>query len=166
MAWISFPTIRQNYRAHDGKLSIKKALFLFMSLFSVMTACTTISSPTPVSNPDKTIPFPRQEKTEGERAVMEGQTSGNLVLVNNCIRLVSQTGINHLLIWPPDYNVVVENEKIEILNGKGEIAAQVGDTVQVGGGEIPTLPMLAQSIQEQIPIQCSAPYWVVADILP
>jgi hypothetical protein len=147
----------------------------FLALFLAITTCTSTTGsslqpgenhpPTATaSDPSKTIYFPRQEKTEGERAVMEGEIRGTLVLSDNCIR-VDEDGSDesYLLIWPPDFNMTIENGTIEILNGDGEIVAHIGDMVHIGGGEIPLLSMLDKSIQEQVPPQCSARYWIIGD---
>ncbi|MBN1149462.1 MAG: hypothetical protein JXA78_19530 [Anaerolineales bacterium] len=152
----------------------KTVCLLFLALFLVMTACTSATdsslqltekhSPTTASDPSKTIFFPRQEKTEGERAVMDGMINGTLVLVDNCIRVDSEeAATSYLLIWPPDFILIIENDMTKILNGDGEIVAHIGDMVQVSGGEINLLSMLDKSIQEQVPPQCTAPYWIIGD---
>jgi hypothetical protein len=71
--------------------------------------------------------------------------------------------VSYLLIWPPDFDISIESGTIEILNGAGEIAAHIGDRVRISGGEIPLLSMLDKSIQEQVPPQCIAPYWIVGE---
>jgi hypothetical protein len=82
----------------------------FLAILLVLTACTstTVSSLQPsgnhqpataTSDPSKKIFFPRQEKTDGERAVMEALIGGSLVLVDNCIRVHNEeVDINYLLI--------------------------------------------------------------------
>jgi hypothetical protein len=124
----------------------KTVCLTFLALALTMTACTSVtvpslqpggnSTPTASSGPSKTIFFPRQEKTEGERAVMDGLDHGTLVLVDNCIRLERDKSLaSYLLIWPPDFKISIENDTINILDGDGEIVAHVGDTVQISGGE-------------------------------
>jgi hypothetical protein len=68
-----------------------------------------------------------------------------------------------LLIWPPDFEMRIENGTIEILNRDGEVVAHIGDRVQVSGGEIHLLSMLDKPVQEQVPPQCAGPYWIVGD---
>jgi hypothetical protein len=153
---------------------IKNKCSSILALLLAMTACTstTVSSlqtseshpPATSSDPSQTIFFPRQEKTDGERAVMEALTRGTLVLVDNCIRLEGVKSLpNYLLVWPPDFNFRNENGKIEIVDGGGKIVASLGDRVQMGGGEIHLLVTLDKSIQEQIPPQCAGPYWIVGE---
>ncbi len=152
----------------------KTVCLVFLALLLAMTACTSATdspvqpgksnSPATASNPSKTIFFPRQVKTDGERAVMDGEIDGTLVMVNNCIRIQSdEAKESYLLIWPPDFDISIEDGTIEILNGDDTIVAHIGDMVHIGGGEIPLLSMLDKSIQEQVPPQCSARYWIIGD---
>ena len=154
---------------------IKKTVrLLFLALFLAMTACTSAadSSLQPsenhpsvtASDTSKTIFFPRQEKTDGERAVMEALIYGTLVLADNCIRVdYDEAEVSYLLIWPPDFDISIENGTIEILNGDGEIVAHIGDRVRISGGEIHLLSMLDKPVQEQVPPQCIAPYWIIGE---
>jgi hypothetical protein len=149
-------------------------LFL-LALLLVLAACTstTVSSVQPsenplpgTSDPGETIYFPQQQKTEGERAVMEALVRGTLVLVDNCIRLQYQAGevdIDYLLIWPPDFNISNEDGAVNILDGNNNIVASIGDKVEMGGGEIQLLSLLDKFIQEQVPSQCPGPYWIVGE---
>jgi hypothetical protein len=133
---------------------------LLITLLLALTACTSTSP----SNPNQTIFFPRQEKTKGERAVMEADITGRLVLVNNCIRINhAYSDTSYLLIFPPDFNMTINNGSIDILNEDGKIVADFADQVRLGGGEIKSLSMLPEFIQKQIPPQCPGPYWVVGD---
>lgn len=150
----------------------KTICLVFMVLLLAMTACTLaadstlqpseIHSPTLVSDTSKTIFFPRQKKTEGERAVMEARTGGILVLVDNCIRIDRETSTNasYLLIWPPDFNYSIENDTVKILNGSGENVASLRDKVIISGGEV---PVLYEPVKEQVPSQCIGPYWIIGD---
>lgn len=95
---------------------------------------------------------------------MDGEIEGTLVLVDTCLRVYNdQANTSHLLIWPPGFNLTNENDTIEILNSDGEIVAQIGDRVQMGGGEIHSKTMLEKSIQEQVPPQCTGPYLIFGD---
>jgi hypothetical protein len=152
---------------------IKKFLCLiFLTVFIAITACMLAPGsssqpgenhpPTAASDPSKTIFFPRQEKTNGEWAAMDALARGTLVLADNCIRLERDKPLaNYLLIWPPDFNISIENGTIKIVNGDGKIVASIGDRVQMSGGEIHLLSQLDKSIQEQVPPQCTGPYWIM-----
>lgn len=139
-----------------------------------LTACTSTKDislqpsanlvPSATINHSKTIFFPHQEKTDGERIVMDGEVEGSLILVGDCIRLSSdEADTSYLLIWPPDFNMIDESGSLKILNGDGEIVAQIGDRVQIGGGEIYLASMLDESIQRQVPPQCTGPYWIIGN---
>jgi hypothetical protein len=164
-------------RIHDkNPMNNKTVRLFFLSLFLVMTACTSSTDsllqptetrpPAVTSDLGHTIFFPRQEKTEGERAVMEALVRSTLVLVDNCIRLQNQSDevvIDYLLIWPPDFNISNENGAVNILDENNNIVASIGDKVEMGGGEIHLLSLLDEFIQEQVPPQCPGPYWMVGD---
>lgn len=151
-----------------------KVCVLSLALFLAITACTLPTGvsrqpdanhkPTAYYDPSKLIFFPRQEKTEGDRVVMEGEIHGTLVLVGNCIRVDSQEAdVNYLLIWPYDFDLTFKNGTLDILNENSGVIAHIGDNVHIGGGEIHLLSMLDKSIQEQIPPQCVGPYWIIGD---
>jgi hypothetical protein len=57
----------------------------------------------------------------------------------------------------------INNGAVSILDGKNKIVASVGDTVKISGGEIPSPSVLDKPIQEQVPPQCTKPYWIVGD---
>jgi hypothetical protein len=149
----------------------KTVRLFFLALLAILSACTstTVSSLQPSENPlltpvtpdpGATIYFPRQEKTEGEWAAMDALARGTLVLTDNCIRLERDKSLaNYLLIWPPDFNIRFENSAVEIVNGNDEIVAHLGDYVQMSGGEIQSLSLLDEFIQEQVPPQCPGPFW-------
>ncbi|MCZ7550975.1 MAG: hypothetical protein M5U05_00075 [Anaerolineales bacterium] len=150
----------------------KSICFVVMVLSLTLTACTfavdstlqpsEVNMTAPASGTSKTIFFPRQKKTEGERAVMEARTGGILVLENNCIRVDRETSTNasYLLIWPPDFNFSVENDTVRILNEDGKAVASIGDKVIISGGEV---PVLYEPVKGQVPSQCNEPYWIIGD---
>jgi hypothetical protein len=150
----------------------KTVCLVLMVILLTLTACTSatdstlqpseIRLPTPTSSTSETIFFPRQKKTEGERAVMEARTGGRLVLENKCIRVDRETSTNtsYLLIWPPDFNFSIENDTIKILNENGELVASIGDKVIISGGEV---PVLYEPVKGQVPSQCDGPYWIIGD---
>jgi hypothetical protein len=163
------------FRSYEGKKSIIKTTCLALTaLLPVITSCKAVTksssqssenyAPTTASEPNNAIFFPRQEETDGERAVMDGETTGRLVITDSCIRLErDNSGGSLLIIWPPEFRLSNENGTIRILNGDGEIVAHIGDRVHVDGGGIPLLSMMDKSIQQQAPLQCSGPYWIIGN---
>lgn len=161
------------YPIKEWNLLINKTVrLLFFALFLGMTACAPTTDPsshsnesqlpTATSSPDNAIFFPRQRKTNGEWAAMSALTRGTLVFVNKCIRLERGRSLDsYLLIWPPEYNLSNANGIIQIINEDGNIVASIGDRVEMSGGEIHLISMLDGYIQEQVPPQCTGPYWII-----
>lgn len=95
---------------------------------------------------------------------MDALATGDLVLVDNCIRLeLKESGASYMLIWLPDFNLVEESENIYILNEKNVPVAAPGDRVPMDGGAIKGLMMLDKSILAQMPDWYSKPFWVMGD---
>lgn len=148
--------------------------FIFIALIFIMTGCITVGdlpgqarvtvSPTSGADLNHAIFFPRQKKSNGERVVMDGETTGTLMLVDKCLRLESnQSDTSYMLIWPPDFKFLIESDAVKILNEDGINVATVGDFVYMGGGEVHLLLVMDKFIQEQIPSQCDGPYWIIGD---
>lgn len=91
---------------------------------------------------------------------------GRLILTDNgCLRL--KTVEDHpafLLIWPPDYSLNTEGDLVRVLNEKGQLAAEVGDYVEVGGGStsLDVVP-IPESLRQKLPERCAPPYHAVGD---
>jgi hypothetical protein len=120
------------------------------------------NKPTATSTNNLTYFFPQQEEVDGEREAMTAQIFGTLVVVENCIRVnVDESDTSYLLVWPPDFTLDTEMGVIQILDKDGKVVAHVGDKVQIDGGEVRSLSVFSESMQERIPSSCSAPYWIV-----
>lgn len=62
--------------------------------------------------------------------------SGQLILTDNgCLRLKAGE-YTSLLIWPPNYSLNTEGNHVRVINENGQVAAEVGDEIQVGGGAL------------------------------
>ena len=151
------------------RMSNRTILFLSILFTAVATlaACSRLPLPaTPTASPLPELPvaFPRQPQPDGERAVMEALTGGRLALVDGCIRLAERgMSESYLLIWPPGFSLALEGETPVILDEQGRRLAQVGDWVAMGGGEVPLLAQLADSVQAQVPPACTGRFWVIGD---
>jgi hypothetical protein len=109
------------------------------------------------------VAFPRQGPIEGPRVVMQALLIGRLVLVDGCLRVESLHGDESLLaIWPPEFGLAAEGEKIQVLDGEGQVVARVGEEVYMSGGG-GSASGLADCVQEQLPDSCRGPYWIVGD---
>jgi hypothetical protein len=113
---------------------------------------------------NSTIAFPVGKEIEGERHVMEAIVIGDLIIEDNCIRVISDTGRNkYLLIWPPGFSLNTETDPVQILDETGKVVARIGDYVRIGGGEIKLKISLGEYTSSQIPSQCPGPYWIVGE---
>jgi len=116
------------------------------------------------------VAFPRQEPVEGVRVVMEAELIGELVLVNGCLRVNSIYGDGSVLpIWPPEFTLKAEKrttvaaqDEIQVLDGAGQIVARVGQEVYMGGGG-GSATSLADCVRQQLPADCTGPYWIVGE---
>ncbi len=131
------------------KINISIGLLIFLM---VLSACG--------NNSDATLlpaPYFPQLKDEPNGYPAELLT-GELVLVDGCLRLNDNEGTSRLLIWPHDYSVSVESNVIHIIDGTGQAVAQVGDKLRVGGGS-----EFAQALLPAIPDNCPGPYFIVGN---
>jgi len=105
---------------------------------------------------------------DGEWVRMTGEIVGEIVEVNNCLRINSaDEDTSYLIIWPPHYTTIVENGSIQILDHTGQIIALVGEKVHLGGGGTATLEHLSvpEQLLQEIPPECTGPYWVSGGII-
>ncbi len=103
-----------------------------------------------------------------EWAEADSPAAGLLVLYDGqrCPRVVSESGLtDYLPLWPPGYEVRVENDQIEILDGSGQAVARVGQAVRLGGGKIPVDWEVEEyrRLYYELPGDCHGPYWIVGD---
>jgi hypothetical protein len=109
------------------------------------------------------VAFPRQGPVEGIRVVMEAELIGELVLVNGCLRVNSIYGDGSVLsVWPPEFTLKAENDALQVLDGAGQVVARVGEEVYMGGGE-GAAASLADCVRQQLPADCTGPYWIVGE---
>lgn len=121
----------------------------------------TVDICTPLNIPD--IAFPRQEPVEGERATMEAELVGDLVLSEGCLRIESLYGNeSYIPVWPPEFTVVLENNIPVILDGDGQLVGRVGEEIYMGGGEAYESALPA-CVHQQMPPTCSGKYWIVGE---
>lgn len=119
----------------------------------------------PAEELDMPAAFPRQKPADGEQVTMQALLSGQLRLVDDCLRVYAgeddETGL--LPIWPAGYALEAEGDALLILDETGVIVARVGEQVELGGG--PLSDEAAAEVVDQLPEQCPGPYWLVGEIL-
>ena len=91
-----------------------------------------------------TLPEPQDE---WDGALMVGE----LVLEEHCLRAGG-----HLIIWPYGFTVEEKAGVVQVKNQSGNVVAQVGEELHVGGGGSEKLPPDLQWIAEH---GCGGPYW-------
>jgi len=85
---------------------------------------------------------------------------GELEVVGNCVRVKTTYGSgSYLLVWPPDFDFGVSDTSVHIADRllREEITWRVGDSVRLGGGEIPSL---VEKLRSRVPANCDGPYWL------
>lgn len=100
--------------------------------------------------------------------------TGNLVLSkgSRCIRLQreTETGFqDYLVLWPPGYSVQQgsgpeASDNDEIINGQGEMVAQLNGQVRLHGSLVLALEETRLLLNEDLPCDCAGgDYWLVID---
>lgn len=93
-----------------------------------------------------------------------GDTSGKLVLEDDCLLLKPVIGDSHVLVWPYGYSIETVGGEIQIIDDGGNVVASVGDTIKVGGGEI-SAETAEEVIGQPLPDDCVGPYWIVSEVI-
>lgn len=133
-------------------------LFILM-LFTMVTSC---QENTTDMNPITPF-FPQQREAGPDSVSMQALLVGKLILVKDCLRVQDSDNNNYLLIWPQGFSLSTEGKSIQISDDTGQLIVQVGDSIKVGGGEIPP-EQIENYVVQTLPNDCSGPYWIVASI--
>lgn len=96
---------------------------------------------------------------------MQALLIGQLVVEDGCLRVRSGEH-SVLIIWQADYYLNNRDGTIEILNETGKVVAQVGETVEMGGGFELLTAELEALLREPIPEECNRPegVWVMGEL--
>jgi hypothetical protein len=103
------------------------------------------------------IAFPRQKPVEGFRVCMEAALVGTLRLEGACLYVQSFGGRSLLPIWPPEFTLRVEGDRVLVIDGQGQVAARAGEEVYMGGGG----GSADEWVLKQIPPACRGEYFIV-----
>jgi hypothetical protein len=98
-----------------------------------------------------------------DSAFMEALLIGQLVVEDGCLRVKSDYS-NYLVIWQADYFLTEQDGRTQILDETGEVVAEVGQQVYMGGGEMPSVN--ESELRQPIPAACGGPYWRMGNFLP
>ena len=105
-------------------------------------------------------PAPRVETTR-----MTALCIGPLTMVDGCLR-IGDSEAGNLVVWPPDFEVSIENDTIRVLYDDHEVEVRLGQVVRLGGGEVKSIEAFDERTRQQIPAGCPGPYWLVGSISP
>ena len=83
---------------------------------------------------DDDIFIPRLYDQRGSLQYPEAASEGRLTLRGRCLLLgIAYPPGEYLVIWPPGFNIQREGDDVLVRNGGGNVIAQVGDHVMLGG---------------------------------
>jgi len=96
---------------------------------------------------------------------------GELVVEAGCLQVGTRVDTetdsfleNYLVIWQADYFLTENNGRLQILDETGAVVAEVGETIYLGGGNVPSVD--ESQLREPIPAACTGPYWYMGSFLP
>ena len=114
-------------------------------------------------SPIEGVIFPRQEPVDAPREVMEAELVGELVLQDGCLRIKSCPCVDsYTPVWPPEFNISLEDGGIVVVDGKGVIVGRVGEEIYMGGGT-GSENALPGCVKETVAEKCGGPYWIVGE---
>ena len=91
-----------------------------------------------------------------------------LELHGSCIYVTRFSGRWAMVLWPPNWRVVPEDEGHRLVSPDGAVAARIGDIVRIGGGGIEDKEWALELAGDTIPGDCPEPeeYWMGSQVLP
>ena len=98
---------------------------------------------------------------------MAALMEGTLIIEDGCLKIdPSFPGKNMLVIWQADYFLTDNKGTLTILDEQGEEVAWVGETIQMGGGEVGLGPELQDQLRAPAPAECfDGKVWLMGEIL-
>jgi len=88
-----------------------------------------------------------------------------LTMVDGCLRIGDDEASN-LVVWPPDFEVSIENDIIRVLYDDHDVEVRLGQVVRLSGGEVKSLEAFDERTRQRVPAGCPGPYWLVGGISP
>ncbi len=134
-------------------------LLVLLIGFTLSVVGCAVSEKTP-ENKATLTPMPRVVVTR-----MTALYIGPLTMVDGCLRL-GEGEAGNLVVWPPDFEVSIENDTIWVLYDDHKVEVRLGQVVRLGGGEVKSIEAFDERTRQQIPTGCPGPYWLVGSISP
>jgi hypothetical protein len=147
------------------RVDMKKFILLLLSclLFIISSIGFTGCNTNDITESDIYFPTPEEPLNAYPDALTEGQLifDGEYILLSTGFLFFTE---EMLLLWPYGYSVEVEKGNIHILNDNGDIVANVGDHVKMGGGQIP-VSHLENLVGKSLPDDWDGTCWLVSEIV-
>ena len=93
---------------------------------------------------------------------MASYIQGTLILRGGCLRVVAARS-DYLILWPAEATVQGDGSSLQIGAGDGRMVGRVGETIVLGGGELPGVTTLGTPERAMLRatslVDCPGPYW-------
>ena len=93
----------------------------------------------------------------------DAMTSGRLAQVGPCLKLVSGASMYTLLL-PRGARISSTAAGLTIIMPNSDSGVSMGDTVNVGGGEVSMERLATLELEPKLPSECGAPFWSVSSL--
>lgn len=93
----------------------------------------------------------------GDTALVEGV----LELSDKCLLVTDEFGTTFSPVWPRDYNYRWVADSLEVVDGSGEVVAEVGEHIGLGGGEFSDIDYAELTKSVSGDLNCPQPFWDV-----
>ncbi|MBN1934208.1 MAG: hypothetical protein JW934_06070 [Anaerolineae bacterium] len=119
-----------------------------------------------ISDTARTVLFLRHQPALAEWAAKGETLSGTLALWEGarCPQIQTDWGPGSLTpLWPSNWSLGLEGGQVTLQDEAGQVVARVGDAVRFVGGAIPHNwdEAIYRRLNEELPTDCSPPYWIV-----
>lgn len=152
----------------QSRLIIMRRLSLIMLV--LLAGCSTqiiapAPSDTPVPTATPVIPIRFVQLAEPMQESPAALLIGQLVNENGCLRVIPPEGTRYSLVWNATITLDSSQTPPSLVQD-GRQVARVGNTVRLGGGELPKSNLDQMKLSTPEPVSCPAPYWIVGEIVP
>ena len=118
--------------------------------------------------PDAEVYFPTQGETlttaqETERFKGELALEGKCLVIYSALRVRDRAlmPVDPLLIWPREFSIGLDGERVKIIDATERVVAQVGDKVEFTAFELTDQQAVEHGELDKISPACLGPYWAV-----
>jgi hypothetical protein len=145
---------------HRGRIRlIYRKYFRFIFIFFIVTL---LMSGCGKKNNDNLSPyFPVQKPGLTQMTVL---AYGRLYIKDNYFRVkpIFKEDPSYLVIWPPGYELVKDNNHWKIKNSDGKVVAKSGSLVKFGGGPAASEDIVKIYLGYSLPSSAAGPYWIMS----